>query len=363
MPIVTLHLETPFKPSFRTARVAAMFDVPAQERLCTDIEVEVPDLATEQFQVAAIIGNSGSGKSSLAKHLFGDALYSPEGWPDSAIVDGFPKGVSMDAITKTLTAVGFSSPPSWLKPYAVLSNGERSRADLARALLLPGDIVVFDEFSSLVHRSVGQIMSAAISKQIRAGNIKKKFVAVSCHSDIVPWLAPDWVIDMSTRSLSRGLVRRPPIPIEIVRCKYDAWHLFKNHHYLDSGLHKGSRCYMATVDGEPAGFCALLHTFGFEGQFRITRVVVMPDYQGVGIGTKLMEWCAEAKLAEGAASVRIQGSHPSVVNHCKRSPRWRHLGTKVEGNPRSTSGRTTSTGRPICNFEFIPQGARNHGIN
>ncbi|MEP6900292.1 MAG: hypothetical protein ABJA66_01000, partial [Actinomycetota bacterium] len=38
-------------------------------------------------------------------------------------------------ITTTLTAVGLASPPSWLKPYPVLSNGEKFRCDLAMALL------------------------------------------------------------------------------------------------------------------------------------------------------------------------------------------------------------------------------------
>lgn len=37
-------------------------------------------------------------------------------------------------ITGLFTAVGFSSPPSWARPYRVLSNGEQFRCDLAPAL-------------------------------------------------------------------------------------------------------------------------------------------------------------------------------------------------------------------------------------
>ena len=61
-------------------------------------------------------------------------MYRPRDWPpDRAVIDGFGQRPIKD-ITHLLTAVGFSSPPSWIKPYRVLSNGEQFRCDLARAL-------------------------------------------------------------------------------------------------------------------------------------------------------------------------------------------------------------------------------------
>jgi len=90
-------------------------------------------------------------------------------------------------------SVGFSSPPSWLKPYAVLSNGERMRADLARAILEERELIVFDEFTSVVNREVAKTGSYAISKAARRAG--KRFIAVSCHKDITDWLEPDWIYD------------------------------------------------------------------------------------------------------------------------------------------------------------------------
>ena len=52
---------------------------------------------------------------------------------DRAVVDGLGER-PIKEITRLFTAVGFSSPPSWIKPYHVLSNGEQFRCDLARAL-------------------------------------------------------------------------------------------------------------------------------------------------------------------------------------------------------------------------------------
>ena len=59
--------------------------------------------------------------------------------------------------------------------------------------IFPRDFVVFDEFTSVVDRQVAQTASLAISKAIR--RTKKRFIAVSCHSDIIEWLEPDWVFN------------------------------------------------------------------------------------------------------------------------------------------------------------------------
>ena len=112
-----------------------------------------------------------------------------------SVIDDMPKNCTMEEIERTFYAVGFGSVPSWLKPYHVLSNGEKMRVDLARAIL-ENDFFVFDEFTSVVDRQVAQTACIAIEKSIRKNN--KQFVAVSCHDDILEWLQPDWVLDTNT---------------------------------------------------------------------------------------------------------------------------------------------------------------------
>ena len=60
-------------------------------------------------------------------------VYQPaaSGRQDRAVIDGLGER-PIKEITGLFTAVGFSSPPSWVKPYHVLSNGEQFRCDLAR---------------------------------------------------------------------------------------------------------------------------------------------------------------------------------------------------------------------------------------
>ena len=132
--------------------------------------------------------------------------------------------------------MGFSSPPSWVKPYHVLSNGEQFRCDLARALArcdsTAGGLVVFDEFTSVVDRNVARVVSAATAKALRGGRIAGRFVTVTCHYDVTEWLDPDWVIDMAASTFTRRCLPRPKIELAIFRCRRAAWRLFARHHYL-----------------------------------------------------------------------------------------------------------------------------------
>lgn len=354
-------VECPVYNSFRVAQVSGLFDVSLQDKCREEFSVELPGIE-EDWSIGVVVGPSGSGKSTIARHVYGDALYQGADWPaDKAVVDCFGE-LSIKDITHALTAVGFSSPPSWVKPYRVLSGGERFRCDLARALLADTPLVAFDEFTSVVDRTVAKIGSAAVSKAIRSGKIKRRFVAVTCHYDVVEWLEPDWVVDMAARTLARGRLRRPPINLRIYRAPYDSWRLFARHHYLSGNLARAARCYVATVEGQPAAFCALLHNAGHKGVKRISRIVTLPDYQGVGIGAVLLREVAALTKRQGHR-VTITTSHPAMAAHLNRSADWKLTRLQREGTARDTGGggkyaglrKTRSTGRSVVCAEFVGQ--------
>lgn len=350
----------PVHDSFRVQQVAGMFDVPLEAKSTQRFSVDLPDLS-QPWQVGLIVGPSGSGKSTLAGRLFNEQLYQHPAWPDDrAVVDCLGE-LPIKQITGLFTAVGFSSPPSWVKPYGVLSTGERFRCDLARALARgytapsdPPPIVAFDEFTSVVDRNVARIGSAAIAKAIRAGHIPTRFVAVTCHYDVAEWLEPDWIVDMATQSSDRRLLRRPEICLEIVRCRSRAWTLFARHHYLSSNLNPSARCYLALWNGEPVSFCAMLPLIGAKRHWRISRIVTLPDYQGIGIGMKVAEAVANVHREDGHR-VSITASHPAVIAHCQRSSDWRLARVMKTGSRRSqrfVKGYRGSTGRAVASFEY-----------
>jgi GNAT superfamily N-acetyltransferase len=385
MPTVDITVTCPVFDSFRARQVAGMFDVPLTEKATAKFCLELPELG-EDWRLGMIVGPSGSGKSTIARHLFGKHLYRPRPWAeDRAVIDGLGER-PIKEITALFTAVGFGSPPSWIKPYQVLSTGEQFRCELARALAeaaiptleplaiavendcdsLPAatsaaragrpdgwPLVVFDEFTSVVDRQVARVCAAAIAKAIRQGHLRCRFVAVTCHYDVMEWLAPDWVIDMATVSFQRRYLRRPPVHLAIVRCRRSAWRLFARHHYLSGQLSPISQCFLALWNEEPVAFCATVALAGFRGRRRISRLVTLPDYQGIGIGTALLETVAELHRGEGKR-VNITASHPAVIAHCRRSRRWRAVGVRRTGGRQGSGlpGYRSAAGRAVASFEF-----------
>ena len=75
------------------------------------------------------------------------------------------------------------------------------RVDIARALCLEKPMIVFDEFTSVVDREIAKVSAFAISKAVRRS--KKKFIAVTCHYNVVDWLDPDWVFSTDTMEFDR----------------------------------------------------------------------------------------------------------------------------------------------------------------
>lgn len=356
---VNVTVETRIPKSFRVDQVAGMFDVPLGDTSSESFNVEIPG-TEEDWKIGVIVGPSGSGKSSVARKVYGDNLVGASEWAaDKAVVDCFGK-LGIKTITAALTAVGFSSPPAWVRPYHVLSNGQKFRCDLARAMLERSELLAFDEFTSVVDRTVAKIGSAAIAKSVRAGRTCKRFVAVSCHYDIVDWLEPDWVLDMASGKLARGsLWRRPPIQLDIRESHPRHWGIFAKHHYLNTKtLHGGGKAYVGEIGGEPVCFVYVRQNAGHKGLKRISRIVTLPDYQGVGVGLAVLNAVAEITIARGASGVSITTGHPAMMHALQKTGRWRCSNFSKQGSS-ANSNKTTrvigeARGRAIASFRFRP---------
>lgn len=152
---------------------------------------ELPkEILNKPFQILAIVGASGGGKSTLLKE-FDNKYNSNKNIYDNskAIVSNFnnPKEAS-----SKLSAVGLNSMPVWCRPRNVLSVGEGFRADLALNL---NSYTIYDEFTSTIDRNVAKSTCNGLQRYIRENNLQQ-MVFCSCHKDFIPYLKPNYVIDI-----------------------------------------------------------------------------------------------------------------------------------------------------------------------
>jgi len=358
MPAAHITLESPIAGSFRVEQVRGMFDVPAQKIIKHEWHVSIP-IEGIDWQIGLIVGPSGSGKTTIGKRLFPDACFhAGYDWStERAIVDDFPIGLEGKEITQALSSVGFSSPPHWLKRYAHLSNGQRFRCELARLMLEPAELVLFDEWTSVVDRDAAKISSAAVAKALRKRG-RPKLIALSCHYDVIDWLDPDWIYNTADgKCARRSLQGRPAVHLDIHQAAPSAWTMFRGHHYLSAGLHRAARCFVATWNGAPVAFTSFLPLTGKTGFRREHRTVVLPDYQGVGIGNALSAWLG-GFLKRHGIHFRSVTSHPAMIRHRSTSPYWRldHFGHAGHQNHRPDMiglNPTLSASRLTASFEYV----------
>ncbi|HYV40110.1 MAG TPA: ABC transporter ATP-binding protein, partial [Gemmataceae bacterium] len=253
----TVTVESPIVETSRVAQVRGLFDLPRAERSSLTWSVALP-LEERPWQIGLMVGPSGCGKSTIARRLWPEALdhgSALQRLNRGCVVDAFPDHWPIADITELLCSVGLASPPCWLRPFRVLSTGQQFRVMLAllMANAQAGGLVVCDEYSSVVDRTVAQIGSHALARTVRKRGLH--FIAVTCHEDVEQWLQPDWVYRPAENLFAwRCLRRRPPIEIDIVRCQASAWALFAPHHYLNQAHAKTAVCFLASWRQRPVSF-------------------------------------------------------------------------------------------------------------
>lgn len=321
-------VETAVPESPRVQQVCGLFDLAAEGVSRLEWHVRLP-LEERGWNIGLIVGPSGCGKSTIARRLFPEMAERDESafadkLTHGAVIDAFPEAMPIKDVVALLSAVGFSSPPAWLRPFRVLSTGQQFRVTLALMLATTprGRRIVFDEYTSVVDRTVAQIGSAAVAKTVRGRN--QQFVAVTCHEDVESWLQPDWVYRPAENVFAwRRLRRRPRVALDVVRCQASAWPLFAPHHYLSHALARAAVCFLATWHARPVAFSAWLPYVGVGPKSRREhRTVTLPDYQGIGIGNATSDFAAALWSGLGYRAVSTT-THPAMIRARLRSANWR----------------------------------------
>ncbi|UWQ92969.1 ABC transporter ATP-binding protein [Rhodobacteraceae bacterium M382] len=352
-----IHHKVPLPCTYRAARVSSMFNVEGNADFRLSLTA---DLNERPWGIGLIVGPSGSGKSSLARLLFGAAPLAPAKWPkDQAIIDAIAPHSLMDPVTAALSAVGLGSVPSWLRPYRHLSTGEKFRADLARILCEHPDLAVVDEFTSTIDRQVARIGAAAFAKAWRKTG--GQFVGVTCHDDVVNWLQPDWVIDTSAAEFKWRRLRQPPqIKMDIYKTDGSYWPLFEPHHYLKLPRMIAADYYVGFVDGEPVAHVCFSPRPGVK-EARASRLVIMPEWQGAGLGLRFLNeiaalWRRGDNRYQRPMPTLFHTSHPGLCAALRARADWHQTSAELWGKPsKSTTvrGRIGGHMRAIQGFRYV----------
>jgi ABC-type lipoprotein export system ATPase subunit/GNAT superfamily N-acetyltransferase len=308
-----------------TQYIYEAFDIQNQDETIVKIPINFNECKSFDWNIGVIYGGSGTGKTTLLKE-FG-SLHDDNLDEHKPVISNFDWLTPQEA-TSLLSSMGLSSVPTWLRPYSLLSNGEQYRAMLAYKVgkAKENDVILIDEFTSVVDRDVAKAMSFALQKYIRKHN--KRIVLASCHFDIMEWLTPDWTYSPLKGRVERPSCRRssrPEIKLQVLRCRYATWDIFKQHHYLSQDLNKAAKCFLLLQNEKPVAFMGILpfpHG-SIKNGYRISRVVVLPDYQGLGLGFKIINYFGQLYAADNK-TLYIKTSNPALFGAMKKNAdKWK----------------------------------------
>jgi len=322
--MANIELKTKILNDKYTEYVYEAFDIQNREETSVSIPMNLGEAKNFDWNIGVILGGSGSGKTTILKNI-GD-IKKVNFDIEKPLISNFDWLEPKDA-TFVLTSMGLSSVPTWLRPFYTLSNGEQYRATLAYlvASAKDGEVILVDEYTSVVDRDVAKAMSFALQKYIRREN--KKIILASCHYDILEWIMPDW-----TCSPQKGGVLercdylrqgRPQIELQVSRVEAETWDFFKKHHYLTEELNVSAKCFLFELNSKPISICCVLNTprNNNPNGVAISRVVVVPDYQGLGIGSKICNFIGGIFKNNGN-DLYIKTANPSLGEYFNNNHNW-----------------------------------------
>jgi GNAT superfamily N-acetyltransferase len=91
------------------------------------------------------------------------------------------------------------------------------------------------------------------------------------------------------------------------------WQMFRQYHYLNGKLGAAVRCYVAVYENKPIAFIAVACTRMKAKYYRVSRLVVLPDYQGIGVGKRLLNFIAELYTSQTKMPFYILTSNPQII--------------------------------------------------
>lgn len=115
--------------------------------------------------------------------------------------------------------------------------------------------------------------------------------------------------------------------LSVLRVEADAWKElhFDKHHYLSKNINKSAKCLVFLLDNEVCAFVGLLNSprKGMPNGFSISRIVILPDFQGMGLFSKILDFCGGIiKSCGDDYMLYIKTVHTRAGKSLQNNPNW-----------------------------------------
>ena len=136
------------------------------------------------------------------------------------------------------------------------------------------------------------------------------------------------------------------------------WTLFRSYHYLNGALPSTARCYVAVYQDKPIAFIAVVSVRMRAKYYRVSRLVVLPDYQGIGVGKRLLNFIAELYTKQTRMAFYILTSNPQIIRGNMENWKITRFGhaSKGRGNTRINNEirGSLSRNRITVSLQYFP---------
>jgi GNAT superfamily N-acetyltransferase len=134
--------------------------------------------------------------------------------------------------------------------------------------------------------------------------------------------------------------------------------MFRQYHYLNGSLPPTARCYAAVYNDKPIAFIAVVHMRMRASYYRVSRLVVLPDYQGIGVGKRLLNFIAELYTSQTKMPFYILTSNAQIIHGSMRNCKISRLGhaSMGQGGTRINNElqNSLSRNRIIVTLQYVP---------
>ncbi len=213
--VIDKRFTTSVARSQRVVEVAEAFGLGLDDTefvIFDQLEIKVP-----QGSVVYITGQSGSGKSLLLKDL--ESQFRDRGKavvnidqvaldPERALIDQI--GADNADGLRLLSLAGLNDAYLFIRRPQELSDGQRYRFRLAKAIEAKADVWVADEFMAVLDRTAAKVISFSMQKHAR--KTKTTLIVATTHTDMVDDLAPSLYIEKRYREKLKIETNPDPAP-------------------------------------------------------------------------------------------------------------------------------------------------------